>query len=97
MDVVALLKTHKQPFKSFDVEVDIETSQGVQPAGFTKAVVTFNAIGDIDRGIFLEAVKLSQTKYCGVSAMLAKALPIHYIVILNSEKIGEGQAHFGGS
>lgn len=94
MDVIALLKKHKQNYKTLDVDVDITTTTGVQPATFQKAEVIFNVTGEVDANILLDSVKLSQTKYCGVSAMLVKAFPINYSVILNSIKIGEGQAHF---
>lgn len=96
MDVVALFKKHKQNPESFDVSVDIETSTGRYPAVFTKAEITYKAKGEVTREVFTEAVVLSQTKYCGVSAMLAKAFPITYKVILNDELIHEGQAHFEG-
>lgn len=97
MDVIALLKKHKQDFKDFQVDVDIETSTGVQPMVFTQATVTFLATGNIDKTIYVEAARLSQTKFCGVSAMLAKAFPIHYVVMLNNEKIGEGMAEFSNN
>jgi putative redox protein len=96
MDVIALLKKHKQPYESFHVDVDITMSSAGYPVVFTDAILTFKATGNIDRAILLDAVRLSQTKYCGVSAMLAKALPINYVVMLNNEKIGEGKADFGG-
>lgn len=95
MDVIALLKKHKQAYTALNVDVDISTSTSGQPVIFTNAVLTFLAEGDIKPEILLEAVKLSQTKYCGVSAMLVKAFPIKYIVQLNGEKIGEGMAEFG--
>ncbi|HRO67060.1 MAG TPA: OsmC family protein [Pseudobdellovibrionaceae bacterium] len=94
MDVVALLKKHKQPFESLEVEVDVEMSKGGYPAVFTKGLLTFRASGAVDPKILLEAVHLSQTKYCGVSAMLVKAFPIEYAVILNREEIGRGRANF---
>lgn len=94
MDVLALFKKHHQTVDSFEVTVDIEASQGGHPAVFVKADITFIAKGRIDKSIYLEAVRLSQTKYCGVSAMLSKAFPIHYKVILNDEMIGDGQAQF---
>jgi putative redox protein len=94
MDVLALFKKHKQPFESFEVIVDITPSTAGYPVVFESAVISFIAQGQIDKNIYIDAVKLSQTKYCGVSAMLAKALPIKYIVILNGEKINEGTAHF---
>lgn len=97
MDVVALLKKHKQAYKSLDVDVDITTSTGGQPVVFTSATLTFNVTGEVDPAILLEAVRLSQTKFCGVSAMLAKALPINYIVKLNAEQIGEGKSDFGAN
>lgn len=96
MDVVALLKKHKQPMTSFEVAVDVETTKSGSPVLFTKASITFNAMGAIEPKILLEAVRLSQTKYCGVSAMLSKAFPIEYTVVLNNEEIGRGKADFGG-
>lgn len=95
MDVIALLKKHKQEYKSFQIEVDITSSSGGHPVVFADATLVFRVTGDIDRAILLESVKLSQTKFCGVSAMLSKALPIHYKVLLNDEEIGSGQADFG--
>jgi putative redox protein len=96
MDVIALLKKHKQACKALDVDVEITTSTAGQPVVFTGATITFSAIGDVDRAILLDAVHLSQTKYCGISAMLAKAFPINYEVNLNGEKVGDGKADFGG-
>lgn len=94
MDVAALFKKHKQTPEKFNVTVDVETSTGIQPAIFTKAHITFSATGPVSKDVFLEAVVASQTKYCGVSAMLSLAFPIYYEVILNNEKIGEGRAEF---
>ena len=94
MDVVALLKKHKQDYQSMQVDVDINASSGGHPVVFTDAKVTFHVTGNVDPAILLESVKLSQTKFCGVSAMLSKAFPIQYDVILNNENIGSGQADF---
>ncbi len=94
MDVVALLKKHKQKTQSLKVDVDIESSHGGHPTVFTSALITFVASGEIDAKILMDSVILSQTKYCGVSAMMSKALPIHYKVILNDQEIGTGQAQF---
>ncbi len=95
MDVIALLKKHKQAYQSLEVDVDIITSTSGQPVVFKSATLTFSATGEVERAILLDAVRLSQTKYCGVSAMLVKALPINYVVKLNGEQIGEGKADFG--
>ena len=94
MDVVALFKKHRQSVDTFQVTVEVETSKSGQPVVFTSAQITFSASGSIDPKIYLEAVQLSQTKYCGVSAMLSKAFPINYKVVLNNEEIGRGKADF---
>jgi putative redox protein len=97
MDVVALIKKHKQTMTSFEVTVDVETSKSGHPVVFTSARITFSAAGDVEPQILLEAVHLSQTKYCGVSAMLSRAFPIEYVVILNSIEIGKGRSEFGST
>lgn len=94
MDVAALFKKHKQIPKEFNIEVDVQTSTGRHPAVFTRAEITYIATGDISESVFIEAVTASQTKYCGVSAMLVRSFPIHYKIILNGKEIGKGQAQF---
>jgi putative redox protein len=94
MDVIAFLKKHKQAPQILHVEVDIESSTGGYPAVFTKATVTFIAEGTVDPEKLNEAAHLSQTKYCGVSAMLSKSFPIEYRVVLNGKEIGSGAANF---
>jgi putative redox protein len=97
MDVVALLKKYKQPLEKLDVEVEVETNTKGYPTVFTHALITFKASGEIDPKKLLEAVTLSQTKYCGVSAMLSKAHPIDYVVVLNGKEVGKGKSEFGAS
>ena len=94
MDVVALMRKYKQTVESFEVETDAELTTGVQPAVFTSALVTFRMTGPVEREKLVEAVRLSQTKFCGVTAMLVKAFPVHYRIELNGELIGEGDAKF---
>lgn len=94
MDVVALLKKHKQPLESFEIDADAPTTEGVHPAVFKEVRLTFKLKGQLDVATTLESVKLSQTKYCGVGAMVSKAVPITYVVELNGTPIGEGRAEF---
>ena len=61
--------------------------------GLTQSAIS-QTISQLERERVLEAVSLSQTKYCAVSAMLAPAVPIRYKIILNGESIGTGEAHF---
>ena len=93
MDIVGLLKKHKQPMEEFTIEAAAKTHEG-HPAVFEEMELIFRLTGPIDSKTLIEAVQLSQSKYCSVSAMLAKAMPIHYKIFLNSELIGSGSAKF---
>lgn len=94
MDVIALLKKHKQPPKNFSIDVEIQSSTGAHPIVFEKAVLSFFVDGEVTAEKLIEAVHLSQTKYCGVSAMLSKSFPIEYRIILNGNQISTGAATF---
>lgn len=94
MDVVALLKKHKQPLESFQVEADATPTEGVYPAVYKEIKLFFRLKGQLDESKVLESVALSQTKYCGVSAMVSKSVPISYTVELNGKNIGAGRAEF---
>ena len=71
MDVIALLKKHKQNYKTFDVEIDVAMSNAGHPIVFSNVILNLKATGEIVPNDLLESVHLSQTKYCGVIAMLA--------------------------
>jgi putative redox protein len=94
MDVVALLKKHKQTIESFQIEADAVPTEGVYPAVYSEIKLVFKLKGSLDESKVLESVALSQTKYCGVSAMVSKAVPISYTVELNGKNIGAGRAEF---
>ncbi len=64
MDVAALLKKYKQTFESLEVDANADLSVGVFPAVFTEVRLIFKLKGEVDPARFLEAIKLSQTKYC---------------------------------
>lgn len=93
VDVVGLMRKHKQEMSGLRIEADAPVSEG-HPAVFKEVVLDFYFEGNVKPEIALESVRLSQTKYCGVSAMMAKACPIRYTVHLNGETIGNGIANF---
>jgi putative redox protein len=93
MDVAGLLRKNKQTVDSFHIEADAPVTEGY-PAIFSLIQLDYFLQGTIDREQAIEAVRLSQTKYCGVSAMVAKACPIRYRIHLNGHQIGEGRASF---
>lgn len=94
MDVVGLLKKYKQPLSKFEIEAEATVTEGAHPIVFKDVQLVFKFEGSLEKEKVLEAVTLSQTKYCSVSAMLSKAFPINYTVHLNSENIGAGTAQF---
>ena len=94
MDVVALLKKYHQPLSKFEIEAEASVTEGAQPIVFKEVQLVFKLEGTLEKEKVLEAITLSQTKYCSVSAMLSKSFPIHYTVQLNSEVIGAGSAQF---
>ncbi len=94
MDVVALLKKYKEPMESLAVQVEVVPTEKVQPAVFKDVTLTFVVSGQVNSDKLVEAVRLSQTKYCGVSAMILKTAPIHYKIILNGVEIALGEASF---
>ena len=94
MDVVALLKKYHQPLSKFEIEAEATVTEGSHPIVFKMVQLVFKIEGTLEKEKVLEAITLSQTKYCSVSAMLSKAFPIQYTVQLNSEVIGTGIAQF---
>lgn len=93
MDVSSLLKKFHQPLQTLLIEAKAEQTKE-HPTIFKEINLIFRVTGELDPEKVLESVHLSQTKYCGVSAMLAKAVPINYQVELNGKLIGTGQAQF---
>jgi putative redox protein len=97
MDVVALLRKHKQKLDSLRVAVEAPVSEGAHPKRFTRADLTFDVRGEIDQAVLLDSVAASQSLFCGVSAMLSRAFPIAYTVVLNGTPIGNGAANFAAA
>ena len=94
MDVIALLKKYQQTVDEFHIQADADVDESKHPSVFNKISLTFKLNGAITPENAIEAVHLSQTKYCGVSAMISKVVPIYYTIILNGAEISSGQASF---
>ena len=94
MDVASLMRKHRQGMQRFEVTAEASAKEGVHPVVFTAIDLAFHIEGAVDPAIALEAVRLSQTRYCAVSAMLSQAVPIRYEVLVNGVSAGRGQAQF---
>jgi putative redox protein len=81
MDVASILGKMKMPYDSFAVEVDAEQTDE-HPKVYKKITLRYIFTGsDLDRSKIEKAVNLSETKYCGVSAMLGKTAEIQTEIV----------------
>ncbi len=95
MDVISLLTSkYKLPVRHCEVSATSTSTEGGHPVVWSKIELEFNIQGEVPEDKALQAVTLSMTKYCGVSAMLSKACPITFNVNLNGVNIGSGAAKF---
>lgn len=94
MDVVSLLKKFRQEVGAFHIDGSGELTQE-HPVIFKVVNLKFVFTGaNLDPEKVKKAVHLSQTRYCGVSAMVSKAVDIFYSIELNGKTIATGQADF---
>ena len=80
MDVVSLLNKMRVPFTNFEMDIEADLTEE-HPIVFSEIRLIYKFYGtDLDTTKVEKAVKLSQDKYCGVSAMLKKNSPIEYSI-----------------
>ena len=94
MDLVGLLRKNKQTLKKLEIEAECDMTEGAHPIIFKEVRLGFQVEGEIEPEILMESIRLSQSKYCGVSAMVAKTVPISFTVSLNGNQVGSGHANF---
>ncbi|MBU0711262.1 OsmC family protein [bacterium] len=76
LDIESLINKMRTPAEEFEVEITAER-QDEHPKVFTKIHLTFIFKGpNLNKANIEKAVKLSQEKYCSVSAMLSKSVDI---------------------
>ncbi|UOF01867.1 OsmC family protein [Bdellovibrio reynosensis] len=94
MDVVSILQKMRVHLESCEVNSETATTAGY-PSIFSEVKLQYLISGEgIKAEQVIKAVTLSMTKYCGVSAMIVKASPMTYEIVLNGTKVGEGKADF---
>ncbi len=79
MDVVSILKKMREPVSWFNMRVQGELSPE-HPKTYTsiRIVYKFKAADGLKDENVRKAIDLSQERYCGVSALLKKAIPVEY-------------------
>jgi putative redox protein len=81
MDVISILRKMRVEPEEFSVEAETELTDE-HPKVFKKVLITYRLKGDVPRDKVEKAVQLSQDRYCGVSAMLRKAVPLEYEIVI---------------
>jgi len=75
-DVISILTKMREPLTKFEVDIDAEMSNE-HPKVYTKIEVIYKVWGEgIKESNLKRAIELSETRYCGVSAMLKNSVEI---------------------
>jgi putative redox protein len=80
VDVVSILQKKRQPVTGLRVTATA-TQAPAPPRVFTHIKLTYAVQGHLSRKAVEDAVALSKNKYCSVSLMLSKAMPIEYEIV----------------
>jgi putative redox protein len=77
MDVVSILRKMRVPFEDFEVEVRADAAEE-HPKVFTRIEIVYRITGDVPEDKLVKAINLSQERYCSISAMMRKAVPLTF-------------------
>jgi putative redox protein len=83
-DVASILTKKREPFTSLEVRAEGEKAP-TPPSVYTKIKLVYSIRGAVSRKAAEDAIKLSEEKYCSVSAMLQKTAEISYVIELIDE------------
>lgn len=82
-DVVSILRKKREPFTAVEVSAEAEKAPE-PPRVYTAIKLLYRVSGKVARKSVEDAVRLSEEKYCSVSAMLNKTAKITYQIELDS-------------
>ncbi len=85
-DVASILSKKRVKLDNFEVQISAESTE-THPKVYTKIHLEFMFFGkDIKENDVERAIELSQTTYCGVTAMLQKSIDITHSFTIKEEK-----------
>jgi putative redox protein len=76
-DVTSILRKKREPFTSLEVRAEAERAPS-PPAVYTEIKLIYRVGGNVSPKAVEDAVRLSEEKYCSVSAMLQKTAKISF-------------------
>ena len=83
-DVVSILQKKREPLTGLKVSAEAEKAPDA-PRVYTSIKLLYRISGKVARKAAEDAVRLSEEKYCSVSAMLSKTARITYEIQLDSQ------------
>jgi len=85
-DVISILEKKRVKLDDFEINISAEMTEE-HPKVYSKIDLEYVFYGDdVDVKAVERAIELSQTKYCGVSAMLRKAMEINHTYRIEKTK-----------
>lgn len=79
IDVISILRKKREPFTGLTVSAEAEQASE-SPKVFTRIHLIYRVTGGVSQKAMEDAVRLSETKYCSVAAMLSKTATIEYSI-----------------
>lgn len=87
MDVISMLQKGRKEPKSLSISVEGEVTE-THPKQYEKVHIIYDVQAEDDYAeAIIRAVRMSQEQYCGVSAMMQKAMPVTWTINLNGTQI----------
>ncbi len=79
IDVISILKKKREPFTGLTVSAVAEQASEA-PKVFTHVKLIYRVSGAVSQKAMEDAVRLSETKYCSVAAMISKTAKIEFLI-----------------
>lgn len=86
IDIAMILEKSRQRVETFDMEIDAERPPNTVGMPYHRIHAHYTLTGDLDPAKVERAVRLSITKYCGVSRTLEATAEITASVSVNGER-----------
>mgnify|MGYP001098404587 CR=1 FL=1 len=86
IDVLSILKKQRQEVKDFNIRLEGEREQGVEPSLWKEVTIGFEIGGQVEQDKADKAVALSMNKYCSVAETLRKSgTSIQWKTVVNNK------------
>ena len=89
-DVVSILSKKREPFTGVEVRAEAERAQH-PPTVYTAIKLIYTVSGEVSAKAVEDAVRLSEEKYCGVSAMLKSTARITTEIHMHGGEAGHAK------